>query len=109
MFLTGIVAAGLAIPARASVPGQHYTPSVRELPVQLNMESSSLEEIRRHMLSPTLDPHPFSEEFYLREFAGETPVESRRQHSKLAPLTNAASGLSKMVASWRRALARMMP
>ena len=109
MFLIAIVALSLAVPASASLPGRQYTPSLGQTQAQLNTQSSSLDEMRRGFLNPTLNPHPFSDEFYLREFATETPAESHRQHSVLAPLTNAASGLSKKVASLRRALARMMP
>jgi len=98
----------LAISASASVPAGHYTSSVRELPSELDSSPLSLEEFRHELTIPTLDPHPFSDEFYLREFATETPAQPRR-HSMFAPLSNAASGLSKKVASWRRALARMMP
>src|SRR5256885_1293197 len=104
-----VLAFAEAMECSASLPDRRYTPSPRQTPAQSNAQSSSLEEIRRQLMNPTLNPHPFSDEFYLREFATETPIESHRQHSKLAPLTNAASGLSKMVASWRRALARMMP
>lgn len=102
------MAVTLATSAGASVPSTHFTANVRELPSQFESAPLSLEEFRRELLIPTLDPRPFSNEFYLREFATETPAE-RRRHSMFAPLSNAASGLSKKVASWRRALVRMMP
>jgi hypothetical protein len=110
VFLVGIIAAGLAIPASASVPEKHYTRAVPELTLQIDPQASSFENFRRELMSPTLDPHPFSNEFYLREFARETAAESRHWHLRVNPmLTSAASGLSKKVASLRRALARMMP
>ena len=105
-FLTGIVAASLTIPASASVPSRPYTTTARTITSQFDSQAFSLDEFRHQLMSPTLDPHPFSNEFYLHEFAMETPTESHREHSRLS---NAASGLSKKVASWRRALARMMP
>ena len=106
MFLTGLLIFSVALSAGASVPNRHYTITVRELPSQYDPQPLSLEQLRRDVI-PTLDPRPFSEEFYLREFAAETPREPR--HSKFAPLSNAASGLSKKMASLRRALARMLP
>jgi hypothetical protein len=108
VFLTGLMTVTLAISSSASVPSAHFTSSVRELPSQFESAPLSLEEFRRELAIPTLDPHPFSEEFYLRQFATETPAEPRRR-SMLAPLSNAASGLSRKVASWRRALVRIMP
>ena len=109
VFLTGFVAVGLAISASASVPDRQYTTDVRELTSQFDSPPSAFEDFRYQLASPSLDPHPFSNEFYLHEFATETPAEFHQQHSMLAPLANAASGLSKKVASLRRALARMMP
>ncbi|HWY71203.1 MAG TPA: hypothetical protein VNX88_21235 [Terriglobales bacterium] len=109
VFLTGFVAVGLAISGNASVPDRHYTTDVRELASQFDSQPSAFEDFPYQSGSPALDLHPFSNEFYLHEFAIETPAEFRRQHSMLAPLANAASGLSKKVASMRRALARMMP
>ena len=110
MFLIGIMTVGLAISASASVPDRHYTNNVRELTSQLDSQSFSFDDLRRQLMSPTLDPRPFSNEFYLHEFAGETAAESRHRHLRLNPMiTGAASGLSKKVASLRRALARMMP
>jgi len=103
------VAVGLAISGNASVPDRHYTTDVRELASQFDSQPSAFEDFPYQSGSPALDLHPFSNEFYLHEFAIETPAEFRRQHSMLAPLANAASGLSKKVASMRRALARMMP
>ena len=102
------MAVTLATSAGASVPSAHFSAGVRELPSQFESAPLSLEEFRRELLIPTLDPRPFSDEFYLREFATETPADSRR-HSMFAPLSNAASGFSKKIASWRRALVRMMP
>ena len=58
------------------------------------------------------DPHPFSTEFYLREFASESAQAGRQQRSSwfsVRPVTNAASSLSHRVANLRRALVRMMP
>lgn len=104
--MIGVVAAGLAIPASASLPNRPYTTSARTITSQFDSQALSLEEFRHQLISPTLDPHPFSNEFYLHEFATETPTGFRREHSRLS---NAASGLSKKVASLRRALARMMP
>ena len=66
-------------------------------------------------LNQSLDPHPFSNEFYLLQFASETVLaEAHQQRSSwfspvLNPVTNAATALSKKVASLRHALARMMP
>jgi len=108
VILSGLITASLILSASASVPEKRYTSATRELRSIFDSQPFSAEELKRQ-LTPMLDPHPFSNEFYLREFATETP-ESHRQHSKLAPMfTGAASSLSKKVASLRRALARMMP
>ena len=62
-----------------------------------------------------LDPHPFATEFYLQQFASEngSPM-LRQQHSSwyspvVSPVTNAASELSRKMASLRHALVRMIP
>lgn len=63
--------------------------------------------------SAPLDPHPFATEFYLHQFALENGKSSSHQRSwfdpVVSPVTNAASSLSKRVASLRRALVRLMP
>jgi hypothetical protein len=63
--------------------------------------------------SAPLDPHPFATEFYLHQFALESAKSNSHQHSwfdpVVSPMANAASSLSKRVASLRRALVRLMP
>jgi len=61
-----------------------------------------------------VDLHPFSTEFYLHEFASDSDQLSAKQQRSwfspvLSPVSNAASSLSKRVASLRRALTRIMP
>lgn len=62
-----------------------------------------------------LDAHPFATEFYLQQFASDPDSSVMRQQRSswfspmFTPVTNAASELSKKVASLRRALVRMMP
>jgi hypothetical protein len=98
-----------SLTSSASIPEKHYPSAPLELAPPLSAQPFCLEDLKRQ-LTPTLDPHPFSDEFYLHEFAAETATESPHRHLRLNPmLTSAASGLSKKVASLRRALARMMP
>lgn len=90
------------IPTRAS----HPQPILFE--TQSRLHSGALDEF-----SAPLDPHPFATEFYLHEFALESGKSSSHQRSwfdpVVSPVTNAASSLSKRVASLRRALAKLMP
>src|SRR5437588_12182848 len=96
VILSGLVTASLIVSASASVPEKRYTSAPPELRSMFDSQPFSVEELNRQ-LTPTLDPQPFSNEFYLREFASETP-ESHRQHSKLAPIfTSAASSSSKNI------------
>ena len=106
VFLFGVMT--FVVPATASVPTRQYSAPASELKSQLDSQTVSFEDFRRQLSMPMLDPRPFSNEFYLREFAAE-PAEFRHPHSKFSSLSNAASGLSKRVASLRRALDRMMP
>ena len=94
--------------ALADIPAQtsHPQPSVSEN--QSRLHSGALDEF-----SAPLDPHPFATEFYLHQFALESGKSSSHQHSwfdpVVSPVTNAASSLSKRVASLRRALVKLMP
>lgn len=93
----------------ASIPAPH--------PIASRNSGSDLDVLSIHRtgqgaVSP-FDPHPFSTEFYLRQFASESSeVYGRQQRSSwfsVRPVTNAASSLSRRVANLRRALVRMMP
>jgi len=90
------------IPTRAS----HRQPVLSENQSRLHL--GALDDF-----SAPLDPHPFATEFYLHQFALESSKSSSHQHSwfdpVVSPVTNAASSLSKRVASLRRALVRLMP
>jgi hypothetical protein len=90
------------IPTRAS----HPQPVLFEN--QPHLHSGALDEF-----SAPLDPHPFATEFYLHQFALESGKSSPHQRSwfdpVVSPVTNAASSLSKRVASLRRALVKLMP
>ena len=103
MFLVFLIGT-LSSLASASVPNTKYSAGSREL-----VESLDVAGLTGHQLQ--MDPHPFSTEFYLHQFAAEPGFsDARRQRSFWrAPVTTAASGLSKRVASLRRALVRMMP
>ena len=98
-----VTAAAVAdIPTRASHPQPDISDS------QSHLHSGALDEF-----SAPLDPHPFATEFYLHQFAVESGKSSSHQRSwfdpVVSPVTNAASSLSKRVASLRRALVRLMP
>lgn len=98
-----VAAAALAdIPTRASRPQPVLSDN------QSRFRSGALDEF-----SAPLDPHPFATEFYLHQFALESGKAASRQRSwfdpVLSPVTNAASSLSKHVASLRRALVKLMP
>jgi hypothetical protein len=56
-----------------------------------------------------LDFYPYYGEFFLHQFAMESPVPLVRQRSYRFRVSNVAWGLSRRAASVRRALARMMP
>jgi hypothetical protein len=66
------------------------------------------------LILPT-DRHPFATEFYLQSLEDPSGLSeaarAHRQHSFIRwnPVTSAASSLSKLVGSWRHALARMVP
>ncbi len=103
-----VVTVLLAATALADIP----TPASRPQPVlsenQSRFHSGALDEF-----SAPLDPHPFATEFYLHQFALEGDKAASHQRSwfdpVLNPVTNAASSLSKRVASLRRALVKLMP
>jgi len=112
LFLSALLAAACVLPAAASVPSKQFTNRARGLVSQLDPRGTP--DFSRG-LNQSLDPHPFSNEFYLLQFASETVLaEAHQQRSSwfspvLNPVTNAATALSKKVASLRHALARMMP
>lgn len=96
----------------ASVPATHARPES-----QRPLQDSNIADVQPWVM-PTPSPavrHPFATEFYLQSLDDSSlPQEgarTRSQHSllKLHPVTAAASNFSKMVASWRHVLARMMP
>ena len=98
-----VTATALAdIPARTSHPQAGISDS------QSRLHSGALDEF-----SAPLDPHPFVTEFYLHQFARESGKSSSHQRSwfdpVVNPVTNAASTLSKRIASLRRALVKLMP
>ena len=98
-----VTATALAdIPTRAS----HPQPVLFEN--QSHLHLGALDDF-----SVPLDPHPFATEFYLHQFALESGKSSSHLRSwfdpVVSPVTNAASSLSKRVASLRRALVRLMP
>ena len=98
-----VTATALAdIPTRTSHPHPGISDS------QSHLHSGALDEF-----PAPLDPHPFATEFYLHQFAVESDKSSSHQRSwfdpVVNPVTNAASTLSKRVASLRRALVKLMP
>src|SRR5437762_14199592 len=96
VFLFGVMT--FVVPATASVPTRQYSAPASELKSQLDSQTVSFEHFRRLLSMPMLDPRPFSNEFYLREFAAEA-AELRHVPSKHSSLSYAALGLSKCVAS----------
>jgi hypothetical protein len=105
-----MVIAGILVPAAwASVP------SVRRMPGIPELNQTVLQSVDAQKDFPSAGTHPFFNEFYLQQFAAEpTPAIMRGQRSSwfspvLTPVTSAASNLSHHVASWRRALVRLMP
>jgi hypothetical protein len=112
VFLTGVLVAVFVPAATASVPTAQVTSKSR--PFETQIDSRTRRDLSRG-LNESLDPHPFTNEFYLLQFASETTaIETPQQRSSwfspvLNPVTNAATLLSKKVASLRHALARMMP
>ena len=110
-FVALIIAIGTLAPfVAASVPGiktRHQT--------SRSLQDSNVVDVQPWM---TLMPvptqrHPFATEFYLQSLdwnLSPDAARARPQHSflRLHPVT-AASNFSKKVASWRHALARMMP
>lgn len=90
------------IPTRAP----HWQPVLSHS--ESRFHSGALDEF-----SAPLDPHPFATEFYLHQFALESGKAASHQRSwfdpVLSPVTNAASSLSKRVASLRHALVKLMP
>ncbi len=94
--------------------------ALADIPTRAPHPQSVLSERQSHLhsgaineFSAPLDPHPFATEFYLQQFALESGKSSSHQRSwfdpVVSPVTNAASSLSKRVASLRRALVRLMP
>ena len=113
MLLNALFVGLLASAASASVPNRLR--SSEAAPV-LQTDAALIWESSHTLFGEPLDPHPFETEFYMHDFAAETPVESRPHSRWISPvssaasgLTSAASGLSKKVANLRRALVRMMP
>lgn len=99
-----LIVAGSVLPAMGSV-----APSSRSTPIP----ELSLPLSHQRQAAPR-DAHPFFTEFYLQQFATEPVVNGDHERSSwfspvLNPVSNAASSLSKRVASLRRALVRMMP
>ena len=103
-----VVATLAAATAFANIPTRTSHPQPGIFDNQSHLHSGALDEF-----SAPLDPHPFATEFYLHQFALESDKSSSHQRSWLepviSPVTNAASSLSKLVASLRRALVKLMP
>jgi len=98
-----LLCVGFLLPASASIPDRR--PAMGNVPISLDVQTSNPGN-SNHLL----DPHPFSTEFYLNQFAADSADSTRQQRSSwYSPVTNAASELSKKVASLRRALVRMVP
>jgi hypothetical protein len=93
----------------ASIPPQR---SVATRNSGLDPDVHIIHRIGKEFVYP-FDSHPFSTEFYLRQFASESAEANGRQQRSswfsVRPVTNAASSLSRRVANLRRALVRMMP
>lgn len=99
-----LLMAGSVLPAMGSVASSSRSAPIPEL---------SLSQSRQQQATP-LDAHPFFTEFYLQQFAAEPAISGDHERSSwfspvLNPVSNAASSLSKRVASLRRALVRIMP
>lgn len=103
-----LVSGTLAPVAAGSVPAVNATREIH----------ASLQEAKvgnaQELILPE-DGHPFATEFYLQGLEDsnlmlESPP-ARPQHSfmRLRPVTAAASNLSRIVASWRHAIAHLMP
>lgn len=116
-FVALIVVIGTLAPfVAASVPGTHVRPDTAR-----SLQDSSIVDVQPWMMPmPTLSPvpayrHPFATEFYLQSLDDSNlslegaPKNTQHSLMKLHPVTAAASNFSKMVASWRHVLARMMP
>ena len=96
------------------------TAALADIPMRASHPQAVLSENQSHLhlgalddFSAPLDPHPFATEFYLHQFAVESGKSSSHQRSwfdpVVSPVTNAASSLSKRVASLRRVLVKLMP
>lgn len=83
------------IPARAV--GSQTSPSL--------VTNQWLRSRADQVLEP-LDPHPFTTEFYLHQFASENDKQDTRWRLHLNPMLRS---FSKRIASWPRALVRIMP
>jgi hypothetical protein len=102
-----LISGTLAPFAAASIPSSN---AARDIDRSLTLRSAA--DARQFTLPG--DQHPFATEFYLQGLEGWTDLgvtPARRQHSFMhwRPVSAAASNLSKMVASWRHALARVIP
>lgn len=105
IFVTGMLAPFTA----ASLPAANARRELHSSSIQATEDRGGQE-----LIIPAAQ-HPFATEFYLQSIDDSTllpeAAPARPQHAfmKLHPVTAAASNLSKMVASWRHVLARLMP
>jgi len=100
---------GLSVPcALGSVPDTKANTAAKSIP-ELHIQSAFSAQ---QLLGDPADPHAFADEFYMQELSLDSlPTEVPQRHSSfftLRPVTAAAADLSKTLASWRHALARLM-
>ena len=105
-----LLVAGLAVLltsfASASIPPKKFSVNARVFSSSSQIGTLSIHQ-PGDWISP-LDFYPYYGEFYLHQFAMESPT-LVRQRSYRFRLSNVAWGLSRRAASLRHALARMMP
>lgn len=106
VLLAGCLAGLLSSLAAASIPPQKSA-GAREFSSNSQIGTLSIHQ-PGDWISP-LDFYPYYGEFYLHQFAMESPATLVRQRSYRFHLSNVAWGLSRRAASLRHALARMMP
>ena len=107
MLLVGLFVGMLTPAATASIPNPRYSANTRGFSTDSQIGVFSIQH-PEDWIAP-FDLYPFYGEFYLHQFASESPANLVRQRSYRFRLSNVAWGLSKRAATLRRALARMMP
>ena len=107
MLLAGFLAGMLSSVARASIPSEKTLAKAQGFSSSAQIGILSIHQ-PGDGISP-LDFYPYYGEFYLHQFAMESPATLVRQRSYRFRLSNVAWGLSRRAASLRHALARMMP